>query len=98
MRALASPARVRIRYPRAIEEWVQFPIQRVMEQPVAHARLVDVTGFGVGDFESVVAAVAICSLFQLAMEHEDVVHEPLPEFLHVTLFSFAAQEFPPCRE
>src|SRR3989338_9753146 len=74
VRPLSPPARIRIGDERTVKERIQFPIQCVVEQPVAHRRLVDVARFRVGDSEVCIPAVAIHSLFQLPMKRENIVH------------------------
>ena len=66
-----------------------------MHEPVAHARFVDVAGFGVGNPEGVVAAVVVRTFRKVAMKIENVVHETSAKFLHVLFLAFAAQEFLP---
>ena len=48
----------------------------MVQEPVAHARLVDVARLGVGNVEGSVRAVAVCLYFQVGVEREDVVHKP----------------------
>jgi len=42
-----------------VEMRVEHPVERVVEQSVTHARLVDVAGFGVGNAEVMIAAMAV---------------------------------------
>ena len=67
-----------------------------MQKSVAHGRFVNVARFRVGDVESVVAAMCVRFVFQVAVEREDVVHEPMLELLHVALIALTAQKFLPC--
>ena len=70
----------------------------MMQKSVAHGRFVNVARFRVGDVESVVAAMCVRFVFQVAVEREDVVHEPMLELLHVALIALTAQKFLPCGE
>src|SRR3989338_8307908 len=55
----------------------------------------------VRDSEVLISAVLVLkyghavSIFQVAMECEDVVHQRVLKFLHVSLLAFAAQKFTP---
>ena len=60
---LPYTARVRVCYELFIEVGVQYPVECMMQQPVTHARLVDVAGFGVRNAEVVVAAMAVSQTY-----------------------------------
>src|SRR3989344_2769163 len=95
MRPLPEAAGVRIADERAVEEWVQLSIERVMPEPVAHARLVDVARLGVAYPEVVVAAVAVCACREVLVETEDVCHQVPPELLHINACALPFYEFSP---
>ena len=63
-----------------------------MEEPVAHARLVDVARFRVAYLEVLVWAVTVRPVGELAVEREDIAHKGSAEFLDVALGALAAKE------
>jgi hypothetical protein len=50
---------------------------------------------GIADLEMLVAAMMVRAVPQLAMKCKDIIHQAVLEFLHVSLFPFAAHEFLP---
>jgi len=59
MGSLPYAARVRIGNKRPIKKWIKDAINAMVEQTIADARFMDVPWLRVGDFESLIAAVAV---------------------------------------
>ena len=72
-----------------VEERVEDAIEGAVEEPVAHARLVDVARFRVAYLE-VLWAVTVRPVGELAVEREDIAHKGSAEFLDVALGALAA--------
>lgn len=88
VRSLFYSARIRVRYPRSVEKWIEFSIERVVHESVAHRSFVNVARLRITDFECVVGSVAPRPGIKLAVQLEYMVHECALEFLHVSLLSF----------
>ena len=87
VRSLPFATRIRISNKSAVEEWIEDPVDRMVHEPVAHARFVNVAGLRVADLERAVVAVPVCFLFQIATKREYVVHQAMLEFLYVFLLT-----------
>ena len=74
---------------------MQDAIYRTVKQPVAHARLMDVAGLGVGYLERFVYAVAVRPIFQVAMERKNIIHQLVLKLLHIFFLPLASDELPP---
>lgn len=98
MRALLEAAGIRVADEGAVEERIQFAIQRMMQEPVAHACLVDVARLRVAYLEVVISAMRIGACRKLAMQAEDVVHQAMLELLHVFLVALPMDKFFPSGE
>lgn len=98
MRSLPLAAGVRIADERAVEEWVELAIDGMMQEPIAHTRLMDVARLRVRDIESVVTTVDISLIRKIVMKRKNVVRKPVLEFLYVLFVSLPFQEFMPCAE
>jgi hypothetical protein len=61
------PARVRITGESFVEKWVGLAVDRVVYEPIAHARFVNIARLGVTDFEMVIPAVLIRSSDEFTM-------------------------------
>ena len=92
---LPKSARVRVADEGAVEEGVEYAIERVVEEPVAYARLVDVAGLWVRYFEVAVTAMLICSRRKVVVKNENILHEISLKFLHISAFSFPLYELSP---
>ena len=73
MRAFSLSARVRVGDKCSVEEWIELPVDRVMDETVTYRRLVDVTRLGIGDLEVMVGAVLVRSVLQFTVQLENVV-------------------------
>lgn len=93
--SLSFPARIRIRDEGAVKERVQLAVERVVQKPVAHARLVYIARLRVGDFEMLVAAMRVRASRKVAMKREDIVHQSVLKLLHIFLLPFSAYELFP---
>lgn len=98
MRAFVVTARVRIGDPRAVEEGIEDAVDRVMEKPVAHRGFVYVARLRIGNLESVIEAMLVCSSGKILMQLNNVVHKRMLKFLHVLFLALAGKEFSPGRE
>ena len=78
-----------------VKERVQFAVERMMHEPVAYARLVDIAGLGVIYFEMVVPAVPIGVLHKFLVQLQNVLHQMSSELLHIFSFSLSFYELPP---
>ena len=59
----------------AVKEGVEYTIDGVVNQAVAHTRFVDVPWLGVVDFEVCVAAVAVGFVLKLPMQLSDLIYQ-----------------------
>lgn len=98
MCTLALPTRKGICDEGAVKEWVQQPVQRVMEQPVTDAGLVDIPRLGIVDGKSIVATVAVGTVQQVTAQAQNIIHEADAELLYVGLFPLAHSELIPRRQ
>lgn len=62
VRALPYSAGIGVGDEQSVKEWVEDTIEGVVQEPVAHARFVDVTRLRVANFEMLVRAVLIRSI------------------------------------
>ena len=95
MRPLSEAARIRVGNEGAVKERVQLAIERMVDEPVAYVRLVDVARLRVGNLEVVIAAVLIDAFRQIMMKHEYIGHQVTPEFLHISPLAFPSCKLPP---
>src|SRR3989344_523996 len=70
----------------------------MMEQTVAHGRLVYITGLRVRYSECFVSAMTIRPCRKVVMQREDVVHQTVLECLHIFLLALPSRKLTPCRE
>src|SRR3989338_192981 len=70
----------------------------MMEQTVAHRRLVYITGLRVRYSECFVSAMTIRPCRKVVMQREDVVHQTVLECLHIFLLALPSRKLTPCRE
>ena len=92
---LPIPAGKRVGNKYSIEEWIQDAVDGVMQQPIAHARFVDVAQFWIGDVETLIGAVAISAIDQRFMKRDNVIHQVSTEFAHVAFLFLADDELLP---
>ena len=95
MRPLPVPARIRIAYECAVEKRIELAIQRMMEQPITHARLMDIARFRITDSKMFIAAMLVLARNEIVMESDNVVHQMSREFLHIFSVAFPLYEFFP---
>ena len=62
----------------------------MMDEPVTHTGLVDISWLWVVDLKWMVRTVFIRFIYQLLMESEDVVYEVQGELSYILAFSFSA--------
>lgn len=95
MRPLPDAAGVGIGDERPVKEGIEDSVDSVVQQPVADARLMDAPGFGVMDGKGLIAAVAVGTMAEVAMQLENAIHQPERELLDIAPVPFAPHKFPP---
>lgn len=68
-------------------------MNRMVEKPIPHTRLVNVTLFWIVDSESPVWAMSIRSLCEFLVEHNDVVRKVYSKFANIFPVPLATQKF-----
>lgn len=96
VRSLVDAAGIRVGNESFIEKRIELAIDSVVEQTVAHRRLVDVARLRVANIERAIRAVPVGTRNEISMQQEDMIHEMQREFLYVGLVPFADDEFRPC--
>lgn len=66
-----------------------------MQQAISHARLVNITRLGVGDFEVVVPTVYVCPILKFPVKSQNIAHQVYLKLLRVYLALLPAQKFFP---
>jgi hypothetical protein len=95
VRALPYPAGVGIVDECLIKEWGEYAIYPMMEQAVAHARLVDITRFGIADFEVTIRRVPICFALQCKVQSKNIIHQTILKLLYISLPALASHKLLP---
>ena len=62
MRTLVFSAGKRIGDESAVKKWIEFAVDRVVQKPIANGCFMDISGFGIGDIESLISPMLICSI------------------------------------
>lgn len=75
MRPFTITARIRIGDECCIEKRIQDTVQGVMHQPVPHQSFVDVSWFGIGDFEGAIPAMSVAFHGKLSVERKNIVRQ-----------------------
>src|SRR5665213_465614 len=70
----------------------------MMEKPVSHSRLVDISWLRIGNVEGMISGMGICFCLEISVQSENVVGKPVLELLHVSFAALPFQEFLPCFE
>lgn len=78
-----------------IEKWIQLPVDGVVQQPIPDPCLMDISRLWVGNIESMISPMDICLVFELEMEGENVVGQPVLEILHVFFATLSFQKIFP---
>lgn len=68
MRPLSDAARIRIGDESLIKIRVENPIDSVVDEAIAHARLVNIARLGVGDAKVMITPMAIGFVLQISMQ------------------------------
>lgn len=95
MCSLRHSAGVRISNEAAIEKWVEYSMDGVVEQTVTYRCLVNVARFWISNIEGVIAAVYVILLFKFRVKKRDIVGESVLKYLYVMLISFSPQKLSP---
>ena len=66
--------RIGVADKRAIEKWIELTVQRMVEQPISHYGLMDVTRLWIVYLEGFIHSVPIGVVFQIAVQDKYVVH------------------------
>ena len=98
MCSLSFAARVRISNKSPVEEWVECAVNRMMQEPVANGRFMNVARLRIGNFECLIPAVAVDMVDNIIMKLYDIIHQMDTEFLNIWFRSFSRKEFLPCGE
>ena len=88
-------AGIRISNECSIKERVQLAIERVVDEPVAHTRFVDVAWLRVTYFEMMIPAVLISAIRKFVMQNQNIIHQMPFKFLNISPFALAFYEFSP---
>ena len=83
MCSFCGSARKRVGNKSPIEKWIQDPINRMMQKPVADCRFMDIPWFRIAYPESLIASVVIGMIEKIIVERKDITHQLHREFLHV---------------
>ena len=96
MRTFIVPARERIGDELPVKVRVEHAIDRVVQQSVPHASLMNIPRLRVGNLEGGITTMAVRMVYKVAIECKNMIHEVERELLNVRLVALAVQEFPPC--
>ena len=91
-------ARIRIVDETLIEIRVEDTIDGIMYQSVTHARLVNITAFGVGYDKMFVATMSVDVQLEVVVQLKNIVHEIRLEFEDVRSVTFPSPKFCPRSE
>jgi hypothetical protein len=81
-----------------IKKRVKLPVKCMVEKPVPHACLVNISWLWIRNIESIISPMDIGFVFEVSMESEYVVGKPVLEFLYIFLAPLPFKEFFPCLE
>src|SRR3989344_7338132 len=95
VRSFSISARIRVKDKCLVKERVELAVERMMYQPIAYARFMDVAWLRVAYFKVVVSAVPICVLHKFSMQLQNVLHQISFKFLHIFSFSLSLYELSP---
>lgn len=98
MSAFSFSTRVGIEDEFRVEKRKKDTIYGVMHQSVAHARLVNIPGFRVGDLERAILPVPVGSGSERSMQCEDIVRQLRREKSDILAARFVSDEFSPGRK
>jgi len=79
-----------------IKEWIELPINCMVEQSVTHTGFMNISWLWVGNVKRFVCAMYIRSVFQFTMKRKDVLHKIVLENLHVFPFPLSSKKLFPC--
>lgn len=77
---------------------VEFLVEKVVYHPVAHACLVDIARFRVGNIERRIVTMNISFVFEIIVETGDIGRELRLKFYDIFFVFFAAEKPLPCYE
>src|SRR3989344_2789671 len=95
MRALAAPARIRIKNEFPVKIRAQNPVEHVMNKPIPNTRLVNVARLWIVYLKCQIRPVPIGLFRKLPMKCKNVVHKVNGKLGDVFAFSLAVEEFSP---
>ncbi len=96
MISFPDPAGKRVWYEGRLKDRIQDAEHRMMENPVAHRRFMNVPTLRVSYEESRIWPMPIRSVSELAVEREEIRLEIPFEFFHIRAHQLASLEFVPC--
>jgi hypothetical protein len=95
VRSFSKATRVRVTDEDAIEEWIELAVESVMDEPIAHARFVDVARLRVGYFEMFISTMTIGARSEVVMKLKYILHQMSFKFLHIPTLPLPSHEFLP---
>lgn len=95
MRSLSFATRIRVSDERAVEERVEFSVERVVQQTITHACFVNAPWLRVGNVECVVRAVRVRTRGKITVQCKHVVHQLVLKLLHILFLSLSPHKFLP---
>ena len=95
VRPFIISARIRISDKCLFKKWIKNSVNRVMQQPVANARFVNIPRFGIVDLERLITAVLVSIIGKIAVKQKNIIHQIERKFLHIFPASLPALKFLP---
>lgn len=74
MRAFVQAAWIWISDESFVKKWIKFTIDGVVQKSIANYSFMDVPGFGIIDFESLIAAVFVGMIEKFVVKCKNIVH------------------------
>jgi hypothetical protein len=75
VRTFADPTRIRIENEFSVKKRMQNPVNRMVNKPVAHASLVNISRFRIIYFESLIRFMPISFVHQFAMQNKNIIQQ-----------------------
>ena len=77
------------------KERIENPVDRMMQETIAHRGFVNVAEFGIVDFEMLIGTVNVGFSFEIIVKIKDVIHEMQAKLLHILLVPLASDKLAP---
>jgi hypothetical protein len=98
MSPFGNTRRARIKNEALVEDGIQYAKNRLMQDTIPHARLMDMAPLRVANIEILVQIVPVRFGNKLLMQLPDIVFQPELETGHISLLPLAPFELFPCGE